>query len=146
MLATHKERVIYMMLVPRRNDFDLFDDFDSFFESNNKVMKTDIKEHDDHYELIVDLPGFDKENINISMENGYLTIQAKTNAHKDDEEKGMYVRRERYSGEFSRSFYVGEDVSEDDIKAQFKNGVLNVTLPKEDKEKVETKRYIDIDD
>ncbi len=137
-----------MMLVPRRNDFDLFDDLfrDSFFETNNKVMKTDIKEHKDHYELIVDLPGFDKENINISIDNGYLTINAKTNANNDEEEKGKYVRRERYVGEFSRSFYVGDDVTEENIKASFKNGILNISLPKEEKEKIETKKYIDIED
>ena len=119
-----------MMLVPRRND---------------KVMKTDIKEHEDSYELLVDLPGFEKENINISIENGYLTIQAKTSSNKDDEQKGKYVRRERYAGEFSRSFYVGEDIADDDIKASFKNGILNIVIPKEEKEEVENKKYIDID-
>ncbi len=132
-----------MMLVPRRNDFDLFDDL--FFSNNDKVMKTDIKEHEDSYELLVDLPGFEKENINISIENGYLTIQAKTSSNKDDEQKGKYVRRERYAGEFSRSFYVGEDIADDDIKASFKNGILNIVIPKEEKEEVENKKYIDID-
>lgn len=151
MVSTHKERkTIYMMIVPRRNDFDLLDDMfnDSFFapHSNEKVMKTDIKEHENSYELISDLPGFDKENINLSIENGYLTINAKTESKNDEEEKGKYVRRERYSGEFSRSFYVGDDVTENDIKASFKNGTLTVSIPKKEVEEKSSKKYIEIDD
>ena len=133
-----------MMLVPRRNDFDLFGDVfdDAFFGRNeSKVMKTDIKELDDGYELLVDLPGFTKENLDLSIENGYLTINAKTDSDKEEKEEGKYVRRERYSGEFSRSFYVG-----DDIKASFKNGVLNVKVPKKEVTKKDEKKYIDIED
>ena len=138
-----------MMLVPRRNDFDLFGDVfdDAFFGRNeSKVMKTDIKEHDDSYELLVDLPGFTKENLNLSIDNGYLTINAKTDSDKEEKEEGKYVRRERYSGEFSRSFYVGDDVTEEDIKAAFKNGVLNVVIPKKEITKKDEKKYIDIED
>ena len=138
-----------MMLVPRRNDFDLLGDFfdEPFFKpENSRVMKTDIKEHDDSYELMVELPGFDKENIDMSIEEGYLTIEANTNSSKDEEEKGKYVRRERYSGTFSRSFYVGDDVTEDDIKASFKNGVLDVNIPKKETEKKSEKKYIEIKD
>ena len=137
------------MLVPRRNDFDLLGDFfdEPFFKpENSRVMKTDIKEHDDSYELMVELPGFDKENIDMSIEEGYLTIEANTNSSKDEEEKGKYVRRERYSGTFSRSFYVGDDVTEDDIKASFKNGVLDVNIPKKETEKKSEKKYIEIKD
>ncbi len=137
------------MLVPRRNDFDLFGDVfdDAFFGRNeSKVMKTDIKEHDDSYELLVDLPGFTKENLNLSIDNGYLTINAKTDSDKEEKEEGKYVRRERYSGEFSRSFYVGDDVTEEDIKAAFKNGVLNVVIPKKEITKKDEKKYIDIED
>ncbi len=138
-----------MMLVPRRNDFDLLGDFfdEPFFKpENSRVMKTDIKEHDDSYELMVELPGFDKDNIDMSIEEGYLTIEANTNSSKDEEEKGKYVRRERYSGTFSRSFYVGDDVTEDDIKASFKNGVLDVNIPKKETEKKSEKKYIEIKD
>ncbi len=138
-----------MMLVPRRNDFDLFGDVfdDAFFGRNeSKVMKTDIKELDDGYELLVDLPGFTKENLDLSIENGYLTINAKTDSDKEEKEEGKYVRRERYSGEFSRSFYVGDDITEDDIKASFKNGVLNVKVPKKEVTKKDEKKYIDIED
>ena len=137
------------MLVPRRNDFDLLGDFfdEPFFKpENSRVMKTDIKEHDDSYELMVELPGFDKDNIDMSIEEGYLTIEANTNSSKDEEEKGKYVRRERYSGTFSRSFYVGDDVTEDDIKASFKNGVLDVNIPKKETEKKSEKKYIEIKD
>ena len=138
-----------MMLVPRRNDFDLFGDVfdDGFFGRNeSKVMKTDIKELDDGYELLVDLPGFTKENLDLSIDNGYLTINAKTDSDKEEKEEGKYVRRERYSGEFSRSFYVGDDITEDDIKASFKNGVLNVKVPKKEVTKKDEKKYIDIED
>ena len=106
-----------MMLVPRR-DFDLFDDFfnDPFFKGGERhthpLMKTDIKETDDSYIIDVDLPGFDKKDIQIDVENGYLNINAKSEESNDDEEKGKYIRRERYYGECSRSFYIGEDVHE----------------------------------
>ena len=142
---------MYMMLVPRR-DFDLFDDFfnDSFFKGGDKhshpLMKTDIKETDDAYILDIDLPGFNKENIQIDVENGYLNITAK-NSSSFDEENEKFIRKERYSGECSRSFYIGEDVNEDDIKASFKNGILNLNVPKtkEDENKPE-KQIIEIND
>lgn len=136
-----------MMLVPRKSSFDLFDDFfeDEFFprhefisKKERNLMKTDIKEKKDKYLLDIDLPGFDKDNISISLENGYLNIKAKVNKeeNKDDDEK--FVRRERYYGECSRSFYVGDQIKEEDIHAEFKNGILKIELPKkqiEDKSK-----------
>ena len=133
-----------MMLVPRRSSFDLLDDIfeDSFFKPS-KVMKTDIKEHDNNYELIIDLPGIEKGDINISVQNGYLEVQAKTS--HDETSKGKYVRRERYEGEFSRSFYIGENVTEDDIKASFKNGILVINVPKELETKTSSKKYINIE-
>lgn len=122
-----------MMLMPRR-DFDLFDNFfddDLFSRKTNNLMKTDIKEKKDKYLVEVDLPGFSKENINLSLKNGYLGISAKMEKDdKDEEEK--YVRRERFYGECSRSFYVGEDVTEEDIKAEFKNGILKIDIPKKE--------------
>ena len=136
-----------MMLVPRRKNWDLFDDFfEDFPISESKCMKTDIKEHDDSYELIVDLPGFSKDNINISVENGYLEICAKTSSNKEDGEKGKYIRRERYEGEFKRSFYIGEDITEDEIKASFKNGILDINVPKVKEAPKSDKKYIEIDE
>lgn len=138
-----------MMMIPRRkNEFDLFDEMfdDPFFtRSENKLMKTDIKEKKDHYELEVDLPGYEKENIKIELADGYLTIHANMNKTIDDEKDSKYVHKERYVGECSRSFYVGENVREEDIKASFKNGTLKLTLPKEKQEKIEEKKYIDIE-
>ena len=139
-----------MMLVPRRKDFDLFDDMfsDPFFSFNdNKVMKTDIKEHDDKFELLVDLPGFDKKDIKMSIDNGYLTIEAKTNNTNLEKDKhGKFVRKERYYGECSRSFYVGENIQEEDIKAKFLNGTLQVEVPKKEKNKLPEKKYIEIEE
>lgn len=128
-----------MMLMPRR-DFDLFDNFfdeDLFSRKTNNLMKTDIKEKKDKYLVEVDLPGFSKENINLSLKSGYLEISAKM--EKDDKnEEEKYVRRERFYGECSRSFYVGEDITEEDIKAEFKNGILKIDIPK--KETKDTKK------
>lgn len=142
-----------MMLMPRRN-FDLFgDDFfnDDFFGGKEKntfnLMKTDVKETDNSYILEVDLPGYSKENIKIDVEDGYLTINAKVEKSENDEEKGKYVRRERFTGEMSRSFYVGEDVGVEDVKASFKNGILNLEVPKTDPEKEKSeKKYVEISD
>ena len=138
-----------MMLVPRNNDFDFLGDIfdDSFFKPrDSRVMKTDIKEHDNNYELLVELPGFNKDNINISMEDGYLTIEANSDTKSEKKEDGKYVRRERYTGTFSRSFYVGDNITEDDIKASFKNGVLNIAIPKKEIETKSDKKYIEIED
>ena len=137
-----------MMLMPRR-DFDLFgDDFfrDDFFKGEkNNLMKTDIKETDKSYILDIDLPGYNKEDIKVDITDGYLTINAKTSNEVNEEEKGKYVRRERFMGEATRSFYVGEDIKEDEIKASFKNGILNLEVPKvSPEEKKSEKKYIEI--
>lgn len=141
---------MYMMLMPRRRDFDLFGDMfdDPFFASNdNKMMKTDIKENDNNFELEIDLPGFKKDNIKMNIDDGYLTINAKQEDNKDEKDKhGKYVRRERYFGECSRSFYVGDDIKEEDIKAKYKNGTLRVEIPKkEEKKNLPNKKYIQIE-
>ncbi len=145
--SAHVKGMIIMMLVPRRN-FDVFDDFfdDSFFKENTKMMKTDIKEHDNNYELIVDLPGLNKENIKLEIDNGYLTISAKTSSDNEEKEEGKFIRRERYSGEYQRSFYVGDEITEEDIKASFKNGILDITLPKKEYKEEQTKKCIEIED
>ncbi len=138
-----------MMLMPRR-DFDLFgDDFfkDDFFKGEkNNLMKTDIKETENSYILDVDLPGYQKEDIKVDVTDGYLTINAKTSHEEKDEKKGKYVRRERFTGECTRSFYVGDDIKEEEIKASFKNGILNLEVPKvSPEEKKSDKKYIQIE-
>lgn len=124
-----------MMLMPRR-DFDLFDSFfkddDFFTKKQSNLMKTDVKEKKDKYEIKVDMPGFEKENINLSLNNGYLEISAKMDKEDSKEEEEKYVRRERFYGECSRSFYVGDEVTEEDINAEFKNGLLKIEIPKKD--------------
>jgi len=132
-----------MMLVPRKNSFDLFDDFleDDFFprheffrRKERNLMKTDIREEKDKYLFDIDLPGFNKENINISLDNGYLNIEAKVDKENNKKDEEKFVRRERYYGECSRSFYVGDQVREEDIHAEFKNGILKVELSKQKSE------------
>ena len=139
---------MYMMLVPRRK-YDFFDDFfkDPFFDGgDSSVMKTDIKEKDNNYELEVDLPGYKKEDIKMHMEDGYLVINAKTNKENNEKDKdGKYIRKERFFGECSRSFYLGNDIKEEDIKANFNNGTLSIEVPKKTQiEKEQEKKYIDI--
>ena len=139
-----------MMMIPRRNDFDLFDEMfsDPFFTgSESRVMKTDIKEKKDKYVIDMDLPGYEKEDIKIEIQDGYLTVHAKANKAETDKEEGKYVRKERYYGECSRSFYVGDEVKEEDIKASFKNGTLKIEVPKkEEKKEKKDKKYIQIED
>ena len=139
-----------MMMIPRRkNEFDLFDEMfnDPFFtRGESKLMKTDIKEKGDKYLLEVDLPGYEKEDIKIEMEDGYLTIHASMNKNIEENDKeSKYVHKERYVGECSRSFYVGEDISEEDIKASFKNGTLKLELPKKEAKNIDNKKYIEIE-
>ena len=144
-----------MKLVPMNNNlgFSLFDNMfddmfrDPFFTNNSstKLMKTDIQEKDNNYVLDMDLPGYEKEDIKAQLKDGYLTITAQKNTSNDDrDEEGNYIRRERYCGKCSRSFYVGDSIKEEDIKANFNNGILQLTFPKEVARKEETK-YITID-
>lgn len=137
---------------------NLFDDFfdDSFGMMNARsplygkharnLMKTDIRETDTNYELAIDLPGFKKDEIHIELKNGYLTISAAKGVDKDEKnDKGVYIRRERYAGQCARTFYVGEDVKQEDIKAKFEDGILKVTIPKVEHKAVEAKKYIAIE-
>ena len=139
-----------MMMIPRRHDFDLIEDMfrDPFFdERESRVMKTDIKEKKDKYVIDIDLPGYEKENIKIEVEDGYLTVHASTNSNKEEKEEGKFVRKERYVGSCSRSSYVGEEVNDEDIKATFKNGTLKLEIPKkEEKKELPEKKYIQIED
>ena len=149
------------MLMPSIFGENLFDDdwmdfpFDRDFwgrknplygKNANRVMKTDIREHDTGYELDVDLPGFKKDEINVELENGYLTISATKGLDKDEQDKkGKYIRRERYAGAMQRSFYVGDEVTQEDIKAKFEDGILRLSIPKKDAQAVETKKTIAIE-
>ncbi len=136
-----------MMLVPRRNSFDLFDDFfdDRLSSKREKnLMKTDIKEKKDKYIIDIDLPGFDKNNINLTLKDGYLQISAKTIEEHNEEEEETYVHKERFYGECSREFYVGEDITEEDINAEFKNGILKIEIPKKEERKLQEAKQIEI--
>ena len=153
------------MLMPSIFGEDMFDDFMRdfpFFDENagNKIekklygrhaknmMKTDIKEQEDGYELEMDLPGFTKDEITAELKDGYLTVSATKGLDKDEQEKetGKYIRRERYAGACQRSLYVGEDITEQDIKAEFKHGILKLFVPKKEAQpKVENKKYVAIE-
>ena len=136
------------MLVPSIFGENLFDDFmdfpfeDDFWGRKNplygknakRMMKTDIRETEGSYELDVDLPGFKKDEIKASLENGYLTISAAKGLDKDEKDKdGKYIRQERYAGAMSRSFYVGDEVTQEDIKAKYEDGILKLSIPKKEK-------------
>ena len=123
---------------------NLFDDFfgdpfgmmprgrDPLYGKHAKnLMRTDVRETEDSYELDVDLPGFKKDEVNVELKNGYLTIQAAKGLDKDaSDKKGKYIRQERYAGACSRTFYVGEDVEPEDVTAKFENGILQLSIPK----------------
>ena len=139
-----------MNMLPRIYRKSLFDDFfDAPFNTGSAsgLMKTDVKATDTGYELEIDVPGIDKENISVQLENGYVTVTAKTEKKNDEgKENGHYIRRERFYGTYSRSFYVGEDVNEEDVKAKYENGTLKLFVPDKEKQpKVETKKIISIE-
>ena len=110
------------------------------------MMKTDIREHDEGYELDVDLPGFKKDEISVQLDNGYLTISAAKGLDKDEQDKkGKYIRKERYAGTMQRSFYVGDAVTQEDVKAKFEDGILKPSLPKKNAKAVEANNSIAIE-
>ena len=152
------------MLMPSIFGENMFDEFfrDPFFDSRDmkklekklygrrgkNLMKTDIRETDTGYELEMDLPGFRKDEIKASLRDGYLTISAAKGLDKDEQENtsGRYIRQERYAGACERSFYVGEDMTEDDIKGEFKHGILRLSISKKEaKPLAEEKKYISIE-
>lgn len=140
------------MLMPSIFNDNLFDDFfdfnyPTFRYDTTELMKTDIKETDNGYEVTMNLPGVKKEDVKAELKDGYLTIQASSNTSKDEKyNDGRYIRRERYAGTCSRSFYVGDAVTQEDIKAKFENGTLTLDIPKKDaKPAVEQKKYISIE-
>ncbi len=149
------------MLRPSILGEDLFDEMmsfpfgDEFFGKKNplygknakNMMKTDVKELDDGYEVDIDLPGFKKEEVSVELKDGYLTVSAAKGLDKDekDEKSGRYIRRERYAGSMSRSFYVGENVTQDDVKAKYENGILRLSVPKKEAKAVTQNNYIAIE-
>ncbi|MBR1821262.1 MAG: Hsp20/alpha crystallin family protein [Clostridia bacterium] len=149
------------MLMPSifaENLFDeFFDDFPMPREFRNidrrlygknaaREMKTDVHEHEDHYEVDIDLPGFKKDEITLSLENGYLTVNAAKGLDKDQtDKKGKVIRQERYAGALQRSFYVGDALTETDITARFENGVLSLNVPKQEARKLPEKKVIMIE-
>lgn len=148
------------MMMPSIFGESLFDDLmdlnRNFFVTANQrphytnkevsLMKTDVKETDGSYELDIDLPGFKKEDVSAELENGYLTIKASTSTNDEEKDNaGKYIRRERFTGHCSRSFYVGEGIAQADIKAKFENGILKLSIPKKDAKAVEQNKYIAIE-
>ena len=110
------------------------------------MMKTDIREHDEGYELDVDLPGFKKDEISVQLDNGYLTISAAKGLDKDEQDKkGKYIRKERYVGTMQRSFYIGDAVTQEDVKAKFEDGILKLSLPKKNAKAIEANNSIAIE-
>lgn len=148
-------------MMPRIFGENLFDDFMNDFafpafpnvekklygKHARNLMKTDVKDTDTGYEVDVDLAGFKKDEIQIELEKGFLTVTAAKGLDKDEKDKkDNYVRRERYAGSMSRSFYVGEHVTEDDIHPKYENGILSFTVPKEEAKAIEDKKhYISIE-
>ncbi|MCH4007012.1 MAG: Hsp20/alpha crystallin family protein [Eubacterium sp.] len=140
------------MLFPSVFRDNLFNDFNDIMDwptvsTDPSLMKSDVKDAGDHYELTMDLPGFSKDNVKLQLKDGVLNFQAATSKSNDEKDKdGKYLRRERFQGTCSRSFYVGKDVKEEDIKAKFENGVLTVCVPKkEDKPEAEENHLIQIE-
>ena len=132
-------------------DFPQWPDFRDFDKAEKKLygrradrmMKTDVHEHEDHYEVDIDLPGFRKEEITLELNNGYLVVSAAK--EHEQENKGKEIRKERYSGSMQRSFYVGEAVTKEDVKAKYEDGVLKLIIPKNEPEKLPEKQYIAIE-
>lgn len=131
---------------------NIFDDFfrDPFWNTNGvrsvNQMSTDIRDCGDSYQIEMDLPGFAKEDVRAELKNGYLTIRAsRTSSNNEKDEKQRYIRKERYSGHYQRSFYVGDAVKQEDIQAKFTDGVLTLMVPKKEKQpEVEESKYIQI--
>lgn len=128
---------------------DMFDDpfFNRRYVPQNQLMKTDIRERDGQYLLEIEVPGYTREDVKAELKDGYLTISAVKGLDKDEKnQEGRYIRRERYVGNMSRSFYVGEDITENDIHAKFEDGILMLDIPKkEEQKKVDQKRYVTIE-
>ncbi len=136
-----------MRYLANKNNSMLDDLWDNVFTgfSNNRLMRTDVHEKDGKYIMDIDLPGFKKEDVKISLYNGNLTISAEKNESDEEKDsKGNLIRQERYSGSCTRSFYVGDSIRENDIQASFSNGILTISVPTEEHKEETEKKYIDI--
>ena len=147
------------MLLPSIFGENLFDDWMDFSfpeipdvdktlygKHAKNMMKTDVKETEKGYEVAVDLPGFKKDEIQLELNDGYLTISAEKGLDKEEKDKeGKYIRKERYAGSMSRSFYVGEHLNEEDIKAKYEDGILKLSVPKKDVKELTQNKYIAIE-
>lgn len=132
-----------MKYLPR--NYDLFDTmFDSFLPTNsNNMMRTDVHEKDGYYDLDIELPGYKKEDIAMEISDGYLNIKAtRTNSDEEKDERGNLIRQERFYGSISRSFYVGDNIKAEDIKAKYENGILNINLPSREQKRIETSQKV----
>ena len=132
---------------PQLPDFRDFDRMEKkiYGRHPDRVMKTDVHEHDDHYEVDIDLPGFKKEETNLELNNGYLVVSAKKEHENNQEKEGKTIRKERYAGSMQRSFFVGKHVTEENVKAKFDHGVLSLEVPKKDAPKLPEKKTIMIE-
>ena len=147
------------MLVPSVFGENLFDDWFQFPDFRDfdrterklygrhadRVMRTDVTEHEDHFEIDVDLPGFAKEDIGLELHDGYLTVKAEKKLNQEEKKEGKLIRQERYMGSMQRSFFVGENLTEEDVKAAFKDGVLQMQIPKKEAKKIPEKKTIAIE-
>ena len=148
------------MLMPSIFGESLFDDFDNLMNFSfpdvdktlygkhaKNMMKTDVRETDDSYEVDIDLPGFKKDEVNAQLHDGYITISAAKGLDKDEKDKktGKYIRRERYAGSMMRSFYVGDEIKQEDIHAKFENGILQLSIPKKEAKAIAQNNYIAIE-
>ena len=148
------------MLVPSIFANSVFDDFFDFPYVNDKkaerklyghnaanLMKTDIQEYDDGYQLEIDLPGFKKDEVHAELKDGYLVVSAEKGLDEDEQDKktGKYIRRERYAGSMMRSFYVGDEIKQEDIHAKFENGILQLSIPKKEAKAIAQNNYIAIE-
>ena len=151
------------MLMPSIFGENLFDDFFTPFYYDDKdekkaekklyghraqnLLRTDIKETKEGYELVIDVPGFKKDEVKVALKDGYLTVSAAKglDEEEDDKKSGRYIRRERYAGACERSFYVGEEVTQQDIKASFRHGILKLDIPKKEAKKIEQNNFISIE-
>ena len=148
------------MLTPSIFGESLFDDWMTDFEkamfpmknplygkNEKNLMKTDVRETEDAYEIDIDLPGFKKDEVQAELHDGYITISAAKGLDKDEKDKktGKYIRRERYAGSLSRTFYVGDGITQDEISAKFQDGILQLKVPKKEVGAVESKNYIAIE-
>ena len=144
------------MLMPSIFGENLFDDWmdfsfpdidkDLYGKNAKNEMKTDVRETEDGYELDIDLPGFKKDEVTAQLDNGYLTIQASKGLDKEQKDKkGKYIRKERYAGSMSRSFYVGDAITEEDVHAKYEDGILKLSVPKKEAKAVEQTKHIAIE-